>query len=58
MSSDHEKTDYNVLLGFVPPAERINPHVHEVTTPNSPDLREVVEIVRNKKNQAPTAADE
>lgn len=50
--ADDEQTDYSILLGFVAPPERIDPHVHVVTTPIPPDLRKVVEIVRNK-NTAP-----
>lgn len=45
----NERTDYSVLLGFVTPAERIDPHVRVVETPPSPDLQEVVEIVRDKR---------
>jgi hypothetical protein len=45
----NERTDYSVLLGFVAPTERIDPHVRVVDTPPAPDLREVVEIVRDKR---------
>jgi hypothetical protein len=53
----NERTDYNVLLGFVAPAERVDPHVRVVDTPSVPDLREVVEIVRDKRaDRAPQSA--
>ena len=57
ISSDEDRTDYSILLGFAAPAERIDPHVHVVNTPASLDLREVAEIVRDKRaDQAPQNA--
>jgi hypothetical protein len=51
--SDDDRTDYSVLLGFVTPPERIDPHVHVVSTPAAPDLRQVIEIVRDRRVHHP-----
>ena len=57
MSTTERSTDYSSLLGFVAPAERIDPHLRSVVTTPSSDLREVVEIVRNKRVE-PTSQEE
>jgi hypothetical protein len=46
-----ERPDYSSMLGFVAPAQRIDPHLRSVDTPPSPDLREVIEIVRDKRTE-------
>jgi hypothetical protein len=45
---DSERPDYNTLLGFVRPVERLDPHVHLISPSAELDLREIAEIVRDK----------
>lgn len=46
-----EQIDYSRLVGFVPAAERIDPHVHVAVIPAAPNLREMVEIVRTGRRE-------
>jgi len=42
------KVDYNPLLGFVPPAVRIDPHAHEADAAPAADLRKIADLIRDR----------
>jgi hypothetical protein len=42
------KVDYSPLLGFVAPAVRIDPHMHEADAAPATDLRKIADIVRDR----------
>jgi hypothetical protein len=45
---DEVKVDYGPLLGFAPPAVRIDPHAHEVDVAPAADLRKIADIIRDR----------
>jgi hypothetical protein len=47
------KVDYNPLLGFVPPAERIDPHAHEADAAPTADLRKIADLIRDRGGAGP-----
>jgi hypothetical protein len=49
-SPTEDELDYGPLLGFTPPAVRIDPHTRDVVPPVATDLRKAVEIVRRKRD--------
>ena len=49
-----EKVDYNPLLGFVEPAVRIDPHTHEMGSEGQLDLRQVADIIRDRRQSSET----
>ena len=45
-----EKVDYNPMLGFVEQAVRIDPHIREIEAERQPDLRQVADIIRDRRH--------
>jgi hypothetical protein len=41
--------DYSPLLGFIQPTVRIDPHTHDAEQAHQIDLRQLVEIVRDRR---------
>ena len=42
--------DYGPLLGFGAPAVRVDPHTHVAPRPTETSLREMADIIREKKD--------
>jgi hypothetical protein len=49
-SGDEKNIDYNPLSGFTTPAVRIDPHTYEIDVPAQPDLRQLAEILRDRRS--------
>jgi hypothetical protein len=45
--------DYSPLLGFVLPAVRIDPHSHKIDTTPQIDLRQIADIIRDRRRTDP-----
>jgi hypothetical protein len=45
-----ENIDYNPMLGFIEQAIRIDPHTRQIETEHHPDLRQVADIIRDRRN--------
>jgi hypothetical protein len=45
-----DEVDYGPLLGFTPPAVRIDPHTRDITPPATLNLRKAIEIVRRRQD--------
>ena len=54
-----EKTDqgvdYGPMLGYGAPAVRVDPHTHIAQTPGGTSLREMADIIRDKKDPKESA---
>ncbi len=48
-----ENIDYNPMLGFIEQAVRIDPHTREIEAEHQPDLRQVADIIRDRRPSAP-----
>jgi hypothetical protein len=56
-ADDEKRVDYGPLLGFGTPAVRIDPHSHEARGAPQTDLRQVSEIVRDRRLEAQRATE-
>jgi hypothetical protein len=55
IADSRQGVDYGPLLGFVAPAVRIDPHSHEVEAFPQADLREIVDLVRDRGRADPSS---
>jgi hypothetical protein len=45
-----ENADYNPMLGFIEQAVRIDPHSREIEAERQPNLRQVADIIRDRRH--------
>jgi hypothetical protein len=49
-SQPSPNVDYNPMLGFIEQTVRIDPHTHEIEAERQPDLREIADIIRDRRH--------
>ena len=54
-SAQEDAVDYGPLLGFGAPAVRVDPHTHLIMPQTGTSLREMADIIREKKDSKESA---